>query len=75
MEKIILKYSQNFAKNIKLERLSLNLTQSQMVNKIGIKTQSYQAYESGLSLPSLENLLKICALFNLSLDELFEIKY
>lgn len=75
MEKIILKYSQNFAKNIKLERLSLNLTQSQMANKIGIKTQSYQAYESGLSLPSLENLLKICALFNLSLDELFEIKY
>lgn len=74
MEKIILKYSQNFAKNIKLERLSLNLTQSQMANKIGIKTQSYQAYESGLSLPSLENLLKICALFNLSLDELFEIK-
>ena len=75
MEKIILKYSQNFAKNIKLERLSLNLTQSQMANKIGIRTQSYQAYESGLSLPSLENLLKICALFNLSLDELFEIKY
>ena len=74
MEKIILKYSQNFAKNIKLERLSLNLTQSQMANKIGIKTQSYQAYESGLSLPSLENLLKICVLFNLSLDELFEIK-
>lgn len=74
MEKIILKYSQNFAKNIKLERLSLNLTQSQIANKIGIKTQSYQAYESGLSLPSLENLLKICVLFNLSLDELFEIK-
>ena len=74
MEKIILKYSQNFAKNIKLERLSLNLTQSQMAEKIGIKTQSYQAYESGLSLPSLENLLKICIHFNLSLDELFEIK-
>ena len=74
MEKEILKYLQNFSKNIKLERLSKGLTQQQVASKIGIKTQSYQAYESGLTLPTTENLLRLSLLFNLSLDELFEIK-
>ena len=63
----------SFAKNLKLERLSRNLTQKQVAEMLNIKTQSYQAYESGISLPTVENLLKISIIFKISLDELFEI--
>jgi len=74
MKEKIYEYSKNFAKNLKLERISRNLTQKQVAEKIGIKTQSYQSYEANISMPSLENLLKIVEIFNLSLDELFGIK-
>ena len=74
MEKEILKYYQNFSKNIKLERLSKQLSQKQVAEKLGIKTQSYCTYESGLTIPTNENLLKLSLFFNLSLDDLFEIK-
>ena len=72
-EKIYL-YCKNFSKNLKIERKSRNLTQKQVADMIGIKTQSYQAYENSVALPTVENLLRIVVLFNLSLDEMFEIK-
>jgi len=63
-----------FAKNIKFERKSRGLTQKDIADAVGIKVQSYQAYESGVSLPSAENLLKIAILLEISIDELFELK-
>ena len=63
-----------FAKNIKFERSSKGLTQKEVADMIGVKTQSYQAYESGVSLPSSENLLKLAVILELSIDELFELK-
>jgi len=72
MNEKIYKLTNNFSKNLKTERLSNNLTQKQMAEKIGIKTQSYQAYEAGLTLPTTENLLKICLILNVSLDYLFD---
>ncbi len=74
MNEKIYKYCTNFAKNIKMERLSNKLTQKQVASQIGITTQSYQAYETGEATPNLLNLLKLCVLFDLSLDELFEIE-
>ena len=63
-----------FAKNLRLERESRGWTQRQVADMMEIKTQSYQAYESGVAVPSLENLLKIVYIFDLSLDNLFEIE-
>jgi len=65
---------EKFAKNLKFERESRHLTQKDVADKLGIKTQSYQAYEGGISLPTTENLIKLSLIFDLSLDELFEIK-
>ncbi len=75
MEKIFYKYCKNFATNLKIERLARKLTQKQVAESIGIKTQSYQAYENNVSMPNLVNLLKLVELFNVSIDDLFEIKY
>ena len=74
MKEQIYKLNMNFSKNLKTERIANNMTQKCFAEKIGIKTQSYQAYESGISMPTVENLLKICLILNVSLDYLFEIK-
>ena len=73
MKEKIYKYCANFSKNLKNERLSRKLTQKQVAEMINIKTQSYQAYEKGLSLPSVENLIKISIVLQVSIDDLFEI--
>ncbi|MBR6778837.1 MAG: helix-turn-helix transcriptional regulator [Clostridia bacterium] len=67
-------FCKNFSRNLKIERKSRNLTQKQIADMIGIKTQSYQAYENNVALPTVENLLKIALIFNISIDDLFELK-
>ncbi len=73
MDKKIYKLTQNFAKNLKIERVAKGLTQKQVAEKLGIKVQSYQAYESGLATPTVVNLLKLVCVLNFSLDDIFEI--
>ena len=72
MEEKIYKICNNFAINLKSERLAKHLTQKQVAEMIGIKTQSYQAYEKGIALPTTVNLLKLSFLFKVSIDDLFE---
>ncbi len=74
MKDKIYKMCKNFSKNLKIERNHRSLTQKQVADALSIKIQSYQAYEAGITMPTAENLLKISLLFNISLDELFEIK-
>ena len=73
MKEKIYKFSKNFARNLKNERLANKMTQKEFAEKIGIKTQSYQAYENGLTMPTAENLLKISIILNVGLDYLFDI--
>ena len=78
MEKIlnnkIYKHFKAFAKNIKFERVAKGLTQKEVADALEIKTQSYQAYEAGVSLPSSENLLKLAMVLEVSIDELFDLR-
>ncbi len=60
----------HLSKRIKELRLVSGYTQKYVADKIGVKYQSYQAYELGLSLPSLKNLVKLADLFDVSLDYL-----
>ena len=72
MKEKIYKFSKNFARNLKNERLANKMTQKEFAEKIGIKTQSYQAYENGLTMPTAENLLKISIILDVGLDYLFD---
>ncbi len=74
MKEKIYKLCKNFAKNLKAERKAKGLTQKQVADLIDIKTQSYQAYESNISMPNAENLLKLALIFDISIDELFELR-
>ena len=59
-----------FRKNlIELRKLN-NMTQRQIAEKLGIAQPSYIRYENGKAEPSLENLVKIADIFDVSIDYL-----
>ena len=46
-------------KKIKLARVEQDLTQTKLADRIHAKQKSISRYESGLSMPSIETLVKI----------------
>ena len=47
------------SKRIKLPHIELDLTQTQLAQKINSKQKSISRYETGASLPSIKTLVKI----------------
>jgi len=64
------KHILNLCTALKQFRTVSGLTQKQIADKMGIKYQSYQAYEMGISVPTLQNLLKLCKIYDTTPDEL-----
>lgn len=60
------------AKNLKMLRQQYGYTQTYVAKQIGITCQSYQAYEWGVTLPTLQNFIKLAKLYDVSLDDLLE---
>ena len=56
--------------NIRHLRKKKGWTQEKFSNKIGIKRSLVGAYEEGRSDPRLNNLLKMCEVFSISLDNI-----
>ncbi len=46
-------------KKVKLARIEHDLNQTELAHKIGAKQKSISRYENGLSVPSIETLVKI----------------
>ena len=59
-----------FGNRLKALRLAKNLTQQQLAYKIGLVKGSISAYEQSAKYPSIEILIKLCNLFNVSADYL-----
>lgn len=51
--------AKKLGKKIKIARVELDLNQSELAGKIGAKQKSISRYENGLSMPSIETLMKI----------------
>lgn len=51
--------AKKLGKKIKIARIELDLNQTDLANKIKAKQKSISRYENGLSLPSIETLVKI----------------
>lgn len=62
----------NLGKNLKQLRLHYDYTQQQVADHLGIKVSSYQAYEWGKAVPTLQNFIKLAQLFDVDYKELLE---
>ena len=60
----------NFCKNLAELRKQNKLTQRDVANHLGISQPSYLRYENGKSEPTIDNLIKLADLFDVSLDYL-----
>ena len=59
-----------FIKNLTEQRKLNKLTQRQVAKSLGISQPSYVRYENGSAEPTLENLVKLADLFDVSVDYL-----
>ena len=51
-------------------RRKAGLTQAQLAEKLDISRQSIQKWESGVCNPELDNLIRLCSIFEVTLDDL-----
>ncbi len=58
------------AQNLKRLRQECGYTQSYVAERIGIRYQSYHAYEAGTTVPTLRNFIALAKLYDVPLDEL-----
>ncbi len=56
--------------NIAKLRKQNNMTQVDLANKLNFTYQTISSWERGVSSPDVDSLTKLCALFNVSMDEL-----
>jgi len=60
------------AEKLRALRQETGMTQRDVAAKLDITYQSYQAYELGLTVPTLQNFIKLAKLFDVSYDELLD---
>ena len=68
MKKEILPEYKALQENLYELRTQNGWTQSDVAIKLGISYQSYQAYERGVAVPTLQNFIKLATLYDVSLD-------
>ena len=59
-----------FSDNLQFLRTRQNLTQEQLAESLDVSRQSVSKWESGLSFPEMDTILKLCDLFSVSMDTL-----
>lgn len=60
----------DFAKRLYELRESANLKQTELAEKVALKSSAISKYEKGLTQPSMETLIKFAELFHVSTDYL-----
>lgn len=63
-------YSLNLSNQVERFRKGLNLSQTDLAEKIGVPQTVISNFESGWANPSLSNLIKLSQFFDVSIDEL-----
>ncbi|MBQ5325015.1 MAG: helix-turn-helix transcriptional regulator, partial [Oscillospiraceae bacterium] len=60
-------------KKIRLLRLSNNMTQEQLAEKLNVTPQSVSKWENNITAPDIQLLPEISVIFGVTIDELFSI--
>lgn len=74
MERENLRKFKTLANNLKELRKLYSYTQKEVAEKLGVAYQSYQAYEIGVAVPTLQNFIKLAEIYDVFLDYLIEKK-
>ena len=59
-----------FGENLKLIRKSKKISQEELAEKLGVSRQSISKWETGENYPSMQNIIRICAIFKCQINEL-----
>lgn len=62
----------NLGGNLKRLREQYHYTQAYVASQIGVSCQSYQAYEWGVTVPTLKHFIQLAKFYDVSLDDLIE---
>ncbi len=60
----------SFAENLQFIRTKNQVTQEQLAETLGVSRQSVSKWESGMSFPEMDTILRICDLYHVGLDDL-----
>ena len=63
-----------FAGKLKTLRKQSGMSQEKLAEKLGVSRQAITKWETGSGIPDIENIMAISSLFNISIDELWEMK-
>ena len=58
------------AKNLRVERANLKLSQEEVANNAGIKQVALSNWENGSNVPNTDSLFKLAKFYGKSIDEL-----
>ncbi len=59
---------------LKMLRLNNKMTQKQVAEFLNIDRSTYSYYETGKTQPNVDTLVKLCCIFDVSMDVLTEVK-
>lgn len=62
----------HLSENLRTLREQYGYTLKYVAEQLGIAYQSYQCYERGLTVPTLQNFIKLAKLYDVSMEELLE---
>ena len=63
-------YKKNIATNLAMLRKKYNYKQSDIAEKLNYSDKTISKWETGEVLPSVDNLIELCKLYNISLDQM-----
>lgn len=66
--------SMNLYQNLRAQRLNKGLTQEEVANYLNLSRQTISKWEQGKSTPSIEDLTRLCGLYETTLDQITQAK-
>ena len=63
-------YKKNIANNLAMLRKKYNYKQSDIAEKLNYSDKTISKWETGEVLPSVDNLIELCKLYNITLDQI-----
>ena len=59
-----------FGENLKIIRKNKKMSQEELAEKLNVSRQSVSKWETGESYPEMNNILELCRIFNIKINEL-----